>query len=83
MNDNFAHLYSNDPGAQMMNILEMEALIEGAVDHGPILGADTKLYEKGGKFYRVTMPCLSCLGVTEYDKTVPFVEVLIIDSYEL
>jgi hypothetical protein len=83
LNAGFEHLYSGDPRAVMMTINEMEDLLKDAIDHGPILGPDTKLYEKQGKFYRVTMPCLACLGLKEYDKTIPFVEVLIVDAYDL
>lgn len=77
------NLYSNDPNAMMMTIPEAHRFLDGAVYYGPFEGADTKLYEKQNKWYRVTIPCLSCLGLTEYDDTSPVVEILEINPEEL
>lgn len=77
------HLYSHDPRARMITIPEMEALIKDAEDCGPIMGPDTKLYQKDGRYYRVIMPCLGCLGKMEYDNDSPIVEVLEMDIDEL
>ncbi len=77
------HLYSHDPKARRITIAALEELLKGAIDHGPVLTPDTKLYEKEGKFYRVIMPCLACLGKMQYDSSSPIVEVLEIDADSL
>lgn len=77
------NLYSNNPNAIMMTLPEVKRLLEGAVYYGPVEGADTKLYEKQDKWYRITIPCLSCLGLTEYDNESPIVEVLELSPEEL
>ena len=76
MNSEFVNLYSKDPRAVMMTIPEAESFLQGAIYYGPVTGADSRLYEKQGKFFRVTLPCLACLGLTQYDRTSPVVEVL-------
>lgn len=77
------NLYSNDPNAVMMTIPQVQALLEGAVYYGPMEGEDTKLYGKQGKWYRITLPCLACMGLTQYDYESPIVEVLEIKSDDL
>jgi hypothetical protein len=77
------NLYSHDANAVMMTIPEVQCLLKGAVYYGPLEGADTELYEKQDKWYRVTIPCLSCLGLTHYDNKSPIVEVLEMSSADL
>lgn len=83
MNPDVSHLYSNDPRARMMTILELESFLQNAVYCGPILGPDTKLFEKEGRFYRVIIPCLACLGLTQYDKNSPIAEIVELDIYDM
>ena len=83
MKTGIINLYSNNPNAVMMTIPEVNCLLKGAVYYGPIDGTDTKLYEKQDKWYRVTIPCLSCLGLTQYDNKSPIVEVLEMSSDDL
>lgn len=76
-------LYSNNDDAIMMTIPEAKRFLQGAMYYGPFEGPDTKLYEKQDKWYRVTVPCLSCLGLTEYDNVSPVVEVFEVNPSEL
>lgn len=83
MKESVNNIYSHDDNAVMMTIPEAQLFLKGAVYYGPLDGADTKLYEKQDKWYRVTIPCLSCLGITQYDNESPIVELLEISSENL
>ncbi|MEA1961177.1 MAG: hypothetical protein U9N81_07890 [Bacillota bacterium] len=76
-------LYTNDPDAFMMTIPEAKKLLDGAMYYGPLEGPDTTLYEKQDKWYRVTLPCLACLGITEYDDITPVVEIMEVKPEDL
>ncbi|HZK42676.1 MAG TPA: hypothetical protein VFC73_00100 [Syntrophomonadaceae bacterium] len=69
-------LYSNDENAIMLTIPEAKEFLKGAMYFGPVTGPDTKLYEKKNKWYQVTLPCLACLGLTEYNYETAIVEIL-------
>lgn len=63
----------------LMTIPRAKQFLEDATYYGPFLSRDTSLYEKKDKWYQVTVPCLACLGLKEYDMTSPIVEIIEVD----
>ena len=81
--ENLEQIYSHRENARRITIPEARKILQGSICYGPINGPDTTLYNKGDKWYQVILPCLSWLGIREYDDTTPVVEIAEISIEEL
>ncbi len=81
--NNLQEIYSHKENARMMTIPEARKILEGSICYGSFNGPDTTLYNKGDHWYQVIVPCLACLGVSEYDDITPVVEIVEIDLESL
>lgn len=81
--ENLQEIYSRRENARMITIPEAKKILEGSICYGPVTGPDTNLYNKDDRWYQVILPCLACLGITEYDDTTPVVEIAEVDLEEI
>jgi hypothetical protein len=81
--ENLEQIYSHRENARRITIPEARKILQGSICYGPVNGPDTTLYNKDDKWYQVILPCLSCLGISEYDDTTPVVEIAEISIEEL
>jgi hypothetical protein len=82
-NCNHENVDSHRENARRITIPEAREILQGSICYGPINGPDTTLYNKGDKWYQVILPCLSCLGIREYDDTTQVAEIAEISIEEL